>query len=163
MRVVKEWRSEISFLGNEAKGTTHHLLHTRDCQQSFMIFSSLFLALAATSSAVFATDYKTPPAVLFPSNYTSWIRSSGQSRLALIDIPFVNDNDQSNDNVHFYRLDLVGSSDYERGYGHGSLLAKEIVQFVDVALAKYYMSFLLDIDIRLPKLSLFSSILCFSP
>lgn len=47
-----------------------------------------------------------------------------------------------------YRLDLVGSSDYERGYAQGSLLAKEIVEFVEVALAKYYMSFILELDFR---------------
>jgi hypothetical protein len=75
----------------ETTNTNTHRLHSIQCTLA-MIFSNLFLALAVTASAVFATDYKTPPAVLFPSNYTKWIRSSGQSRLALIDIPFVNQN-----------------------------------------------------------------------
>ncbi len=44
-------------------------------------------------------------------------------------------------------MDLVGNSDYERGYAHGSLMAKEIKYFVDVELSKYYMSFLLDLDL----------------
>jgi hypothetical protein len=50
--------------------------------------------------------------------------------------------------VKLYRLDLVGSSDYERGYGHGSLMAKEIVEFVEIGLSKYYVSYLPHLDFR---------------
>jgi hypothetical protein len=52
--------------------------------------------------------------------------------------------------VKLYRLDLVGSSDYERGYGHGSLMAKEIVEFVEIGLSKYYVSYLPHLDFRWP-------------
>jgi hypothetical protein len=53
-----------------------------------MIYSlGLFLGVLAQGAA---TTYKTPPAVLYPQNYTNWVRSSGQSRLAFVDIPFVN-------------------------------------------------------------------------
>lgn len=97
---------------------------------------------------LFATNYKTPPEVLYPQQYTTWIRKHENSRLGYIDIPFYNKEEQTDDNVHLYRLDLVGKSDYERGYAHGSLLAKEIVEFVDIQLSKYYMSFFLNIDLR---------------
>ena len=50
--------------------------------------------------------------------------------------------------ICIYRLDLVGNSDYERGYAHGSLMAKEIAQFVEVELSKYYMSLVMSIDLR---------------
>jgi len=105
---------------------------------------SLFL-LSLTS--VFSTEYKTPPAVLYPEKYTQWTRSFDKSRMGLIDIPFYNEVDGTDDNVHLYRLDLVGNSDYERGVAQGSLMAKEIKQFVEVELSKYYMSFILSIDL----------------
>jgi hypothetical protein len=56
-----------------------------------MIYA-LGLFLSVITQGAVATTYKTPPAVLYPQNYTTWVRSSGQSRLAMIDIPFVNDN-----------------------------------------------------------------------
>ena len=44
-----------------------------------------------------------------------------------------------------YRLDIVGNQ-FERGYAHGALMAKEIVYFTEVGLAKYYMAAVMDLD-----------------
>ena len=55
-------------------------------------------------------------------------------------------DDGTQDLVSILRLDLVGN-DYERGYAHGYLLAKEIVEFQGPALSKYFADEVLDIDI----------------
>jgi hypothetical protein len=85
--------------------------------------------------------------VLYPSKYTTWLRSNGDSKVGYIDIPFVNDKGES-DNVHMYRLDMVGETDYDRGFAHGALLRNEIIEFVEVALPKYYLEILFSPDIR---------------
>jgi hypothetical protein len=108
------------------------------------IFASLLAAAAATN------EYKTPPPILDPAPYTSWQRSEGPSRLAVIDVPFTDESGNA-DNVHCYRMDLVGDV-YARGFAHGALLAKEIVYFVDVGLNKYYMDMILGIDLNLDGL-----------
>lgn len=85
--------------------------------------------------------------VLYPSKYTSWLRTNGESKVGYIDIPFVNSNGE-NDDVHMYRLDMVGDTDYDRGFAHGALLRNEIVEFVEVALPKYYFEIIFSLDIR---------------
>ena len=42
------------------------------------------------------------------------------------------------------RLDLVSDDSYERGYAHGYLLAKEIVEFGDVKMPEFYVRLVLD-------------------
>lgn len=98
------------------------------------------------ASGVAATDYPTPPQILDPSVGTSWVQTVDQSRKALIDVPFV-DETGATDNVHCYRLDLVGSV-HDRGFAHGALMAKEIVQFVNVELNKYYIGMVMDIEVN---------------
>lgn len=94
---------------------------------------------------VSATVYPTPPDVLYPT--TTWSRlKSGKSRRGEINAPFVN-ADGSSDNVHMFRLDLVGT-DYERGYAQGALLTKEIIEFVEVGLPKYFVAAVMGMDIR---------------
>lgn len=111
-----------------------------------MIRKSL-LTLTALFAASAATDYKTPPEVLYPSQYTTWGKSSGDSKVGQIDIPFVNAQGEQ-DRVFMYRLDLVGSTDYDRGFAHGALLSREIVEFIEVALPKYYLEIIFSLDIR---------------
>jgi hypothetical protein len=67
------------------------------------------------------------------------------SRRADINVPFVN-NDGDDDNIHLIRLDLIGSS-YDRGYAHGALLTKEIVEFVGPKLSRFFMDEVANIDI----------------
>lgn len=102
--------------------------------------------MAFAVSGVSASDYKTPPPTLDPKPYTEWVRTNGASRMGLIDVPFTNQDDGTIDNVHLYRLDLVGNAQ-ERGFAHGALLAKEIVYFADVALSKYAIDAIMDIDL----------------
>ncbi len=64
--------------------------------------------------------------------------------MAFLEVPFVDDSGAV-DNVHMYRLDLVGNQ-FERGFDHGALMAKEIKYFVEVALAKYYRDAVKDLD-----------------
>lgn len=116
----------------------------------------MFLLLRALPAAAFyfavalANEYQTPPQILDPSAGTTWVQTVSNSRKALIDIPFVDESGNA-DNVHCYRLDLVGDVQ-ERGFAHGALMAKEIVEFVDVKLNKYYMDMVLNIDLNLDGL-----------
>lgn len=47
-----------------------------------------------------------------------------------------------------YRLDMVGATDYERGFAHGSLMSHEIIKFIEVALPQYYWEIIFSIDVR---------------
>lgn len=92
------------------------------------------------------TAYDIPPPTFDPQPYTQWTKSVEKSKLAIVNVPFVNSADGSEDNVGIYRLDLVGST-YERGYAHGYLLAKEIIQFAEFALNKYCIDAVMGIDL----------------
>lgn len=113
-----------------------------------MIKSFSLFALGAT--AALATEYKTPPAILDPSSGTTWVQKYQESRKALIDAPFI-DAEGNADNVHCYRLDLVGDVK-QRGFAHGALLAREIEYFVNVGLNKYYIDMVMGIDLNLDGL-----------
>ena len=45
------------------------------------------------------------------------------------------------DNIHLYRLDLVGDT-ATRGYDFGALMANEIREFINTALPNYFKSML---------------------
>lgn len=110
--------------------------------------ASIGAALLAASAS--ATDYPEPPLILDPASGTKWVDSSLNSRKALIDVPFVDQNGVD-DSVHCYRLDLVGSI-HDRGFAQGAMMAKEIVEFVDVKLNEYYINMVLDIELNLDGL-----------
>lgn len=107
-------------------------------------------ALALFCAGVTATEYQTPPQILDPATGTNWVDTVLDSRKAMIDIPFV-DATGGDDNVHCYRLDLVGSI-HDRGFAQGALMAKEIVEFVNVKLNEYYISMVMDIELNLDGL-----------
>lgn len=109
-----------------------------------------FLGAALLAAGVSATDYQEPPPILDPSTGTTWVDSVLNSRKALIDVPFVDQNGQA-DNVHCYRLDLVGSV-HDRGFSQGALMAKEIVEFVDVKLNEYYINMIMSIEVNMDGL-----------
>ena len=67
--------------------------------------------------------------------------------MGFIDIPFLNENGEE-DNVHMYRLDMVGDTDYDRGFAHGALMRKEIIEFIEIALPQYYIEIIFSLDIR---------------
>jgi hypothetical protein len=107
-----------------------------------------FIAASAIS-AKSISEYQTPPPIFDPSTYTTWVQevttTGGLSRKSLIDVPFKSE-DGSDDNVHMYRVDLVGNT-YERGFAHGALLTKEIFQLAEVGLTKYLIDAIIKIDI----------------
>jgi hypothetical protein len=104
------------------------------------ILVNFVAALGAAQNA-----YKVPPPTLDPKPYTTWTKLSGSSRLALIDVPFADPTTGESDNVHLYRLDLVGNN-YDRGFAHGALMAKDIITFF-AAVNKYYIQAVLKIDL----------------
>jgi len=87
-------------------------------------------------SSTSATVYKEPPPTLDPKPYTTWQKSKLTSKRGEINIPFTN-TDGSSDSVNMIRLDLVGDS-ATRGYAHGYLLAKEIIEFTGPKLTQFY-------------------------
>jgi hypothetical protein len=111
-----------------------------------MKFAVLLVALSSLS-AIFAAEYKAAPPTFEAKPNTVWnhLRKAGSSRRAEIGIDFKAD-DGSDDFVHMYRLDLVGSA-YERGYAQGFLLSKEIIEFTGPKLNKFYRDMVLEIDI----------------
>jgi hypothetical protein len=109
---------------------------------------AVVLAVLSSLSAVFAANYKAPPPTFEAKQYTVWnnLKRAGSSRRAEIGIDFKAE-DGSDDFVHMYRLDLVGSA-YERGYGHGFLLSKEIVEFTGPKLNQWYRYMVSNIDLN---------------
>lgn len=91
-------------------------------------------------------EYPKPPPTLDPKPYTVWNKNYKDSRVGFIDVPFLNEADGSEDNVHLYRLDLVGNA-YERGFAHGQLMAEEIIYFVNVAMNKYLIGEIMKVDL----------------
>jgi hypothetical protein len=85
---------------------------------------SVFFALLGAVPVVWSATYKTPPPTLEAKDFTKWdnVKRSGKSRRADILADFKAE-DGSDDFVHMYRLDLVGTA-YERGYDHGFLLSR---------------------------------------
>mmetsp|Transcript_42422 Transcript_42422/g.92310 ORF Transcript_42422/g.92310 Transcript_42422/m.92310 type:complete len:460 (+) Transcript_42422:25-1404(+) len=105
-------------------------------------FKFAVLALGVTANAL-KTDYQEPPPIL--TSPTEWTGSYENSRVGKISAAFT-DSEGNQDSVNIYRLDLVGTTK-ERGFAYGAMMAKEIVRFIDVALNKYYMDMVLDIDL----------------
>lgn len=90
------------------------------------MFTFLTVLAVLILPAIYATDYPTPAATFEAKEYTNWnnLKRSGKSRRADIHVDFKAE-DGSDDFVHMYRLDLVGSA-YDRGYAQGFLMAKGI-------------------------------------
>ena len=113
-----------------------------------LIALGVLFALATAS-----VTYPAAPPLFDGKSFTKWqARRSGKSRLGSIHIPFTAE-DGSDDFVEMKRLDLVGDSK-ARGFDHGYLLAKDIIQFVEVGLNKYYMDMVLNLSFdtsNLPK------------
>ena len=116
------------------------------------------LGLIVTAGVVSATSisptttYVTPPPIFDALSHTTWSRTSANSRIGDITVPFTN-TDGNEDNIKMYRLDLVGDA-HTKGYDHGYLLHREIIEFVDVKLNKYFMDMVLNLDFdtsQLPK------------
>lgn len=78
-----------------------------------------------------------PGATYEASDHTKWnrLRKVGDSHRAEISVPFVN-IDGNDDSIDLIRLDLVGDG-YTRGFAHGSLLVKEIIEFTTVKVRIY--------------------------
>jgi len=102
----------------------------------------------ATSDLVFPIQ----PPTFNANEFTSWgDKSVLGCRRADINVPFTN-NDGEDDNIHMIRLDLIGSS-YDRGFAHGSLLTKEILEFMGPKLDKFFMDEVKNIDVsNYPKI-----------
>eukprot|EP01039_Chlorochromonas_danica_P001553 gene1553-1691_t len=106
------------------------------------------LALVATlaQAAKDTTTYPTPGPTYEASDYTKWeARHVGKSKRASVEIKFTGD-DGSDDYITLTRLDLVGNS-YDRGFAHGKLLYKEIMEFTGPQLDKFYAQEVLDLDL----------------
>lgn len=113
--------------------------------------SALGLFLLAVATAATATEYPEPPQMFeYTAKTTTWNKlRSGNSRSGSISIPFTG-TDGSEDAFEMLRLDLVGDA-RTRGYDHGFLLAKEIVNFVEVGLNQYYIDAVLNLDFDTSK------------
>jgi hypothetical protein len=106
-----------------------------------MLTSILSLGIIAVSSA--QVDFQTPPPIFEASTYTTWDKKSVDgSRRGQIYVPF-KDAQGNDDFVSMLRLDLVGDAK-ARGHAHGKLLAKEIIDFTQVQLPKFFIESVLD-------------------
>ena len=106
----------------------------------------LFFVLSIILSAVADTVYPDPPATYQAADYTkwNWIHKAGDSRRAEINVQFTA-ADGSADYISLIRLDLQGDA-YSRGFAHGKLLTKEIVEFVTIKLDEYYAQAVLNLS-----------------
>lgn len=104
------------------------------------------VSLVVALGGLWAVAAEYPP-ILDPSPYTTWTAKSsdGLSRRADIAVPFVNSSGAADD-VVLFRLDLVGDAS-QRGVAQGELLARELIQLVDVALPRWYISMIKDLDL----------------
>lgn len=110
------------------------------------MFASLIVLLALVAYLAAATDFPTPAATFEAKDYTVWQRRKVQnSRLADVTVNFKN-ADGLDDSVHLFRLDMVGTP-YERGFAHGALLTKEIIEFTGPVMDKYYADEVLSLDL----------------
>eukprot|EP01040_Poterioochromonas_malhamensis_P020470 gene20470-24437_t len=110
------------------------------------MIASLVVLLALIAYMAAATDYPTPGATFAAKDYTVWQHRKVQnSRRADVTVNF-KAADGSDDYIHLFRLDMVGNP-YERGFAHGALLTKEIVEFTGPVLDKYYADEVLSLDV----------------
>ena len=101
----------------------------------------LQLLICNVTLAKLKTDYPEPPAIFEANEFTKWkALKSGSSRRADVNVPFTNKDNEA-DNIHLYRLDLVGDA-ATRGYDFGALMANEIREFINTALPNYFKSML---------------------
>lgn len=86
------------------------------------------------------------PATYEAGDYTTWnrLRKVGDSKRGEIHVPLTT-TDGSEDSIDMVRLDLVGDA-YTRGYAHGALLTKEIVEFTGPQLDFYFAEEILGLD-----------------
>lgn len=109
-------------------------------------FAAIILAAVAVLNCAVATEYQTPPPTFEAKQYTVWSgKTINNSKRGEIYVPFTA-ADGSSDMVSVLRVDLVGDNK-QRGYAHGYLLAKEIVEFTGPKLDKYFSDMVLDLDI----------------
>jgi len=104
-----------------------------------------FVSVLAALGCALATDYATPGATFEAKDFTEWSLKMGDSSKASINVPFTA-ADGSSDFVAIQRLDLVGT-DRERGYAHGYLMAKEILEFQGPKLDQYFRQMVLGVDV----------------
>lgn len=110
-----------------------------------MFFLVVLLVLLVVLSAA-SISFPVQPPTFDASEYTTWGDASVLgSRRSDINIPFKG-SDGDDDNIHMIRLDLIGSS-YNRGYAHGALLTKEIVEFMGPKLDKFFMDQIANLDV----------------
>lgn len=102
----------------------------------------LVLLLSVFIQTTTSTTYSTPPPTFEAKANTKWVERCKESRRANIHVSF-----DTNDYIDMFRLDLVGKSSYDRGYCHGFLLAKEIVEFTGPKLNQFYRDEVLNLDI----------------
>jgi len=109
------------------------------------------VGIAILCGFVVNAEYLVPPPTFEADKYTVWAKervidkSSGAvSRKAQIHVPLDADD---TDSVNVIRLDLVSDSAFARGYAHGFLLMKEILEFTGPKLDKFYMDEVLNLDI----------------
>lgn len=107
-----------------------------------MLFYVLILCSLST-----VTGYANPPQAFEASEYTTWLKNFEASRLAEINVPFIDINGLP-DTVSLKRLDLVGD-EYNRGLAHGALMAMEILEFVTIKLPVYYADIVLKLDVSM--------------
>eukprot|EP00605_Chrysophyceae_sp_TOSAG23-4_P002433 GSChrysophyteH1.ASY1.ANO1.2692.1 assembled CDS len=111
-----------------------------------MKLTFLLVLLSVLAVAFANADYPEPPQTFTASKYTTWDSENvANSRRSVIDIQFKDANGKD-DFVKMERLDLVGTAK-ERGFAHGALIAKEIVDFTGPQLDKYIRDMIDEIDI----------------
>lgn len=104
----------------------------------------LFLVILALLALVNAVEYPAPPANFEAAKWTKWeLREVAGSRRGNVDVEFTA-ADGSADNIKLIRLDLLGDSK-ARGFAHGALLTKEIVQFAGAEMDKFIVKSVLNL------------------
>ena len=113
-----------------------------------MMFLSFFVILFVLGLCVHGDD--TFPAVqkfFQASEYTKFDDSMdvAGSRRGMINVDFKDENG-NDDYINLFRVDLIGTNQ-QRGFAHGALLAHEIRDFAVVALDKYLIQMIQEIDL----------------
>lgn len=107
----------------------------------FVSVVAIFGMLCCSTEAAMS-DYPAPPPTFEASSYTSWDKTEdflNGSRRGLIHVPF------EGGDISMVRIDLAADCHYDRGYAHGYLLAKEIVEFSGPKLDAFYVQMVMDL------------------
>lgn len=111
-----------------------------------MLYSTIAAVTLSMVALAQATDYPPAPPTFQAKDYTTWAKLRHEkSKRADINVRYTNTAGEA-DYVDLFRVDLVGDA-YNRGYGHGYLLRKEIIEFTGPKLNQFYRDEVMNIDI----------------